>query len=150
MKYAMTIIAAVLAAGCGDDKDKKPTAQPGVALVDVEAGTCGGLVEDDVLSNRFFAVPCAGDHVSEVAGSYELDEGDGSYPGAAQLRLDTQLACRPIFERYVGTDYWTSRYELKAIPPAPSAWSVGERKVLCLVVGKDGERLNGPARGSRR
>jgi hypothetical protein len=135
-------------AGCGDDEKARATDTPGFPVVDAEPGTCGGLAEDDVLRTRFVAVPCAGEHKSEVAGSYDLTGED--YPGQSELRLQTQLECRPIFEQYVGSSYWESDFELATLPPAKSAWAMGERKVVCLVVGKDGAMLEGPARGSKR
>ncbi|HRE88628.1 MAG TPA: septum formation family protein [Myxococcota bacterium] len=151
MKYRLLMVMAALAAmavGCGDDEKARATDTPGFPVVDAEPGTCGAMAEDDVLRTRFVAVPCAGEHKSEVAGSYELTGED--YPGQSELRLQTQLECRPFFEQYVGTSYWESDFDLATLPPAKSAWAMGDRKVVCLIVGKDGAMLEGPARGSRR
>lgn len=148
MKTVLVVMVVGLFLGCGDDEKAKATDTPGFPIVDAEPGTCGALAEDDVLRGRFIAVPCAGEHVSEVAGGYELS-GD-EYPGQSALRLETQIGCRPFFEQYVGASYWESELEIMALPPAKSAWSMGDRKVVCLVVGKGGAMLEGPARGSKR
>lgn len=147
MKYGWMMIVGLLWA-CGDEQAKKTVSEPGFPLMDAEAGTCGRLSPDSLRSNRYIAVACTAEHESEVAGTYELT--GEVFPGQSALRLETQLECIPIFERYVGTSYWASRYELQAIAPAPSAWAVGERKVICLVVGTAGAVLDGPARGSKR
>lgn len=138
--------------GCGEDPRPKTTDTPGFPIVEALAGTCGQLAEDDVTRNRYVAVSCVQEHVSEVAGSYDLSDEptQGAYPGQSELRLETQIGCRPFFEQYVGTSYWESTFELMALPPSKSAWEVGERKVICLVVGKDGAMLEGPARASKR
>lgn len=141
MNYGYVMIVALLVAAlgaCGDEQRTKTPVEPGFPLVDAVAGTCGHLAPNGRM-NRFIAVSCTGEHESEVAGTYDLTGEE--YPGQSALRLETQLACQPIFDRYVGVSYWTSRYELRAIPPAPSAWAMGERKVICLVVDKDGKML---------
>jgi hypothetical protein len=147
-----TWLMAALLWGCSDDAKPKPTDTPGFPIVEALPGTCGTLAEDDVTRNRFVAGSCVQEHVSEVAGSYDLSDEptQGVYPGQSELRLETQIGCRPFFEQYVGKSYWESTFELMAIPPSKSAWEVGERKVICLVVGKDGAMLEGTARASKR
>jgi len=133
---------------CGDDAQKPPTEALRVSIRDVLDGACVSFTDDNAFVAELEVRACGATHDVEVAGRYTLT--DETYPGRSQLRLDTQLACLPIFEAYVGKDYFASSFELRAISPSPSSWSVGDRTVLCLVVSEDGQPLTTVARGSGR
>ncbi len=143
--FALVMASAV--SGCGDDAKVVPKVER-VTIEAIEDGTCATFVDDNAFVREFDKNACGLPHAVEVAGRYTLT--DAEYPGASALRLDTQLACRPIFEAFVGTSYFASEFDLRTVSPSPASWSVGDRTVLCLVVSKDGSLLTTLARDSGR
>jgi len=145
---ALLMLSGLAPPACGDSAPKAPTEAERVSIRDVADGACVSFSDDNACVAELEVRACGQAHDVEVAGRYTLT--DATYPGRSQLRLDTQLACLPIFEAYVGTDYYASSFELRPISPSPSSWSVGDRTVLCLVVSEDGQPLATVARGSGR
>lgn len=137
--------------GRGDAGNADAALPPPLETVRIDAvqeGACVTPVDDSTFVFQLNRYDCSVPHAAEVAGRYVLEDAD--YPGASRLRFETQEACRPIFEAYVGKSYWTSVFDLKTVSPSPSTWRVGDRTVLCLVVGQDGASLTAAAKDSAR
>jgi len=140
-KYIMAALALV---ACGGDAEKQAQTLP--TIDDLAIGTCGAPAEEGGFVREFAVAPCDGPHATEIAGRYTLP--DAEYPGSSRLRRETQTACIPIFNQYVGRSYWFSDFELRTVSPSPSSWAAGDRVVVCLVVGENGAPLESAARDS--
>ena len=130
------LIALGLLVGCSGSDASDDGA---IDVADLKTGQCVSAASADVFVRAFEGGPCLEPHAMEVAGSYDLD--DGEYPGVTALVLSSQRDCIPIYERYTGADFWDSPWDVKPIIPSPVSWREGDRRVICMVVDLDGEPL---------
>ena len=102
-------------------------------IADVRVGDCfdltDGLDVEEVGDIR--AIPCDEPHTFEAY--YATDLAGGDYPSRAVLDSETEAACIPSFEPYVGRDYETSELYVTSFEPTPESWGDGDRGILCVV-----------------
>lgn len=130
-----------------------PDVEPGdtVAVGSLRPGQCATPTSDDLFVESFQVTECDNQHANEVIAIYDIPDGTypgDEYPGNSLIGRDAYERCQPLFEGYVGTPFWDSVYDIKTITPAASTWAEGDRTVVCLVNGVDGEMLTTAARGS--
>lgn len=120
-------------------------------IVDVRVGDCfdlnDGLDVEEVGEIR--AIPCDEPHDFEAY--HTTDLADGDYPSRAVLDAETEAACLPSFEAYVGSDYATSELYVTSFEPTAAGWDDGDRGILCVVSTENAATpLTGSVRDSGR
>lgn len=91
-------------------------------------------------------VDCAEQHLAEVVGVLELDQGD--YPGESAVLLQAERGCAESFEDYVGAQPAVSGLTLLPVAPRENDWRIdGDRTVVCLA---EGPALVGSVRGGQQ
>jgi Septum formation len=108
-----------------------------VAANDLEVGDC--IVDEDTLnSTDVEGIDCEEDHVFELIGKFDVDDGD--FPGDDELSTQGQERCTgDIFEEYVGVPYVESA-EVYAtpVPPSEETWNeADDRTILCVAHTQD-------------
>jgi hypothetical protein len=61
-----------------------------------------------------------------------------------------ESACDNAFLPYVGIQITNSILDTDFWYPDSESWDHGDRKVLCIAYGPDGDRLDGSVRGTKR
>jgi Septum formation len=119
-----------------------------VAANDLEVGDC---VEDEETLNSadVEAIDCGDDHVFELIGKFDVDDGD--YPGATELTAEGDERCQgEIFEDYVGVPYEESaEVYVSPVPPSEETWNdADDRTILCFAHTLDLASTTGSVEGS--
>jgi hypothetical protein len=120
-------------------------------IVDVRVGDCfdlnDGLDVEEVGEIR--AIPCDEPHTFEAYFTTDLPEGD--YPSRSALDAQSEAACLPSFEPYVGRAYETSELYVTTFEPTQQGWREGDRGLLCVISTENAESaLTGSVRNSGR
>ena len=142
----------VLAGRTGSDSDRPPAGSTGPSVaatrvdpLDLHRGDC--LLTED-LSERIddvAVVPCTQQHDAEMSGTVTLPE--APWPGEDEVDEQSDDACRPVFEAYVGIPFDDSDLDYTFITPRRETWESGDRLVICLVTTLDGT-VSTPMAGS--
>jgi hypothetical protein len=98
--------------------------------------------------DAFEAIPCSDPHQGEVYLVENTYFADGSYPGDDAASAQSEEACGPAFEGFVGEAYEESTLDFVSLYPTQGSWDAGDRSVVCLVVkptesGEDLETVTG-------
>ncbi len=120
-------------------------------IVDVRVGDCFDLNDGSDVEEvgEIRAIPCNEPHDFEAYHASDLPAGD--YPSRAVLDAETEAACLPTFESYVGRDYETSELYVTTFEPTPEGWNDGDRGILCVVSTENAATpLTGSVRDSGR
>jgi len=108
-----------------------------VAANDLEVGDC--VEDEDTLNSADVeAIDCDEDHVFELIGKFDVDDGD--YPGASELSAQGQERCTgDIFTEYVGVPYAESaEVYASSVPPSEETWNeADDRTILCVAHTQD-------------
>jgi hypothetical protein len=72
------------------------------------------------------------------------------WPGESAVVKASEAACDKAFLAYVGIEITKSRLDTDFWYPDSASWDDGDRKVLCIAYGPDGDRLDGSVRGTKR
>ncbi len=120
------------------------TVAPSTSSSEFEVGDC---LWWDVASTSatFMVVPCAEEHLVEVAGPGDLAATfapEAAFPTPDELRAALADLCGPIVERYLGR-VPEDGIEPGVIAPTEATWSEGDRVAWCTVgkARRDGARL---------
>lgn len=98
----------------------------------------------------FRVVDCNSPHDGEVFASYVIPMSSSEpYPGEEQVTKIAQRQCKQAFEGYVGVRQRFSELSIAFVYPSPESWSIGERKISC-VVQLDQGKLTESVRGRGR
>ncbi|MEM8925114.1 MAG: septum formation family protein [Actinomycetota bacterium] len=140
-----------------------------LVLVVAAAGGCSGggdYVLDDDIAMRVGLGDCLGSasvdqpetltivgcdeaHVAEIYYTFNVPEGDGSWPGESDIEDDAWVVCERAFEPFVGTPYDDSSFLLSYFGPSRDSWeTMSDREVLCVLGYFDGDLTKGTARNS--
>lgn len=120
-------------------------------IVDVQVGDCFDLNDASDIEEvgEIRAIPCDEPHTFEAYFLRDLPA--GSYPSRSVLDAETEAACLPSFEPYVGRDYETSELYVTSFEPTPEGWDEGDHSILCVLSTFNGETpLTGSVRNSGR
>jgi hypothetical protein len=116
-----------------------------IQLGDCLNGLSGGLVES------VEGVPCSEPHSEEVYHAFNLDEGDGTFPGDEVVGTAADEGCYAAFEPFVGTTFEESEYGFSSLTPSEESWDeLDDREVLCLIANYDGTPKTGSAEGTAK
>ena len=72
------------------------------------------------------------------------------WPGESAVVKASEAACDKAFLSYVGIEIGKSRLDTDLWYPDSASWDEGDRKVLCIAYGPDGDQLDGSVRGTKR
>lgn len=64
---------------------------------------------------------------------------EGDYPSRSALDAQSEAACLPSFETYVGRDYETSELYVTTFEPTQQGWREGDRGLLCVISTENAE-----------
>jgi hypothetical protein len=120
-------------------------------IADVRVGDCFDLNDGSDIEEvgDIRAIPCNEPHDFEAYFTTELPA--GSYPSRSILDAETEAACLPSFEAYVGRDYETSALYVTTFEPTPESWDQGDHGILCVISTEDAATpLTGSVRDSGR
>ncbi|MFC5177611.1 septum formation family protein [Nocardioides taihuensis] len=139
---AVTLLAVLALAGCGDDPQGTDTDPAQVDAVDQPAlGACRELTPDDVAlpSNATKTVDCSEQHTAETFAVGTLPESmdDASYDDASVESWANQT-CAEEFQTWLGADESLSMRTLLSwvwFRPSEQAWGDGARWYRCDVIG---------------
>ena len=113
---------------------------------EVEPGACLATLPAKDSSDPLDLVACEEQHLGEVVGTFDLDE--GAYPGEVAVLTQAQDGCAEEFTSYVGTPPGSSTLNLLPVVPRENDWIVdGDRTVVCLA---EGPALVGSVQGTAR
>ncbi len=120
----------VLGRGGGGDDAEDPYVLLGI-------GDCLDL--DDLSGGR--PIDCDRAHDGQVFAKPEL--ADAGWPGEVDVVTVSESACIEVWDRAVGTNFYTdTRFDFVALPPNEARWEVGDREVVCvLTLAGGGEML---------
>lgn len=143
-----TAPASMSAAASTDPGETASAAADGeeTSVFDLEVGDC--FTSESTLLDTVLVVDCEQSHVYEVFDVGDVEGGDDTYPGDAEIGETASAQCQASFEEYVGTAYEDSRWYLTSIPPNEATWAEGDREVVCLLHLQDESEVTGSAEGS--
>jgi len=71
------------------------------------------------------------------------------YPGTEEILADSLSECIARYEKFVGTPYRDSEYDVVALAPTGELWLDRQQRVsMCGVTSTDGSKLEGSVRGA--
>lgn len=120
-------------------------------IIDVRVGDCFDLNDGPDIEEvgEIRAIPCDEPHTFEAYSAKDL--ADGPYPSRTTLDAESEAACLPSFETYVGRDFQTSELYVTTFEPTPEGWEQGDRGILCVISTENAETpLTGSVRNSGR
>jgi hypothetical protein len=144
----LLVVLALLLVACGGaqrGESGEITEGGDVDVFSLNVGDCFGATEGDEVAS-VQAVPCSEPHESEVFALVDYEDGD-EWPGDEAITTFSDEECGAAFEEYIGMSYNESRYFITYLQPTEETWADGDREVVCLVVGPDGEPVTGSLRG---
>ena len=123
-KAGVVAVVAAVASGCA--------ARP---VAEVKAGECFNFSAEATEVSTVVVVECAGPHAAEAFEVFDvaLDAFDATAIAAA-----ADEGCLGAFEAYVGYPYNAADFYYRALTPGADGWENGARRVVCLVVAKEG------------
>jgi hypothetical protein len=124
-----------------DAQDDPPGRRIGTDTAIVDALYAGGAER----------ASCDLSHSHEVAGRWTFEENAvAPYPGAGTLTDRRLAACEAAVAAYVGHPLEGSAFDVVVAVPTDAAWKDAIRSGACLVERRDGQFMDGRARGSGR
>ena len=108
-------------------------------------GSC--VADEDALSSaEIDTVSCDDEHAFELIAKFDLDDGDGDYPGEDEVREAAEEGCQgDRFTDYVGRTYEEATDVLVTpLPPSEDTWKgAADRTVLCFAHAPDAAPTTG-------
>jgi hypothetical protein len=148
---ALTAVVVIgIAAGEDDsvadpDVPSQTSDQPVVDVGELGQGECFDETENDF---EVIEQPCDTPHDGEVFATLVL--APRAYPGDRAVRDEAEAACDREFKDYVGVDIHASELDSDFVYPSRDMWEDGERDVMCLAYGPDGDPLDRTVKDSKR
>lgn len=90
-------------------------------------------------------VDCSEEHEAEVY--YAADSTAAEY--SATILEDAEALCMEEFAAFVGLPYDESRLYMFQTAPTQATWDAGDRQIVCLVAGDEGEMFTATLEDSR-
>ncbi|MGF1648633.1 MAG: septum formation family protein [Kineosporiaceae bacterium] len=109
----------------------------------------GGATEDGAMPQveAVEGVPCAEPHDAQVFHLFDVTDAE-EFPGEESLQVTSEEGCLAEFEAFVGAAYEESVLYSSSFTPTAGSWAQGDREVVCLLVGENGEKLTQDHRDS--
>lgn len=105
--------------------------------------------EEGYSFSEITVLPCSEEHDMEAYAATDLP--DGEFPGETELWMQADEFCFDQFTDFVGVPYEESTLYFESFTPTKAGWAFdGDRKILCLLSGEEGEVLTGSMKGSQR
>lgn len=133
------------------------TEPPGIPIDPAVLGT-GDCFEERVLSgqaqtefeeSQTVEVDCEDPHRNEIYLITAMpDEAGTEFPGEEAVTEFADDACLAAFDSFVGLDYVESIWEIGYIVPTEESWPLPDRRVVCFVFNRDGDKVSGSAQGT--
>jgi hypothetical protein len=118
------------------------------SLTSLRTGDCFDSVHG--LLPHYRLRSCAGPHEMEAVGVFSDASPDGTpWPGLTGFDVD-RPRCGALTTSYVGGVPDPLRYRASTLVPSERQWSLGTRRVVCILEAPGGTSLVGTARGSAR
>jgi len=113
----------------------------------LKVGDCFSTDATDEVSD-VGGTPCSEPHDSEVFALADFDaDSSAEWPGQEAIDTFSDESCTAEFEGFIGLPYAESKYYISYLQPTEESWANGDREVVCLVVGEDGEKITGTLKG---
>ncbi|WP_323959712.1 septum formation family protein [Arthrobacter sp. JZ12] len=94
-------------------------------------------------------LPCSEKHDMEAYAATDLP--DGEFPGETELWVQADEFCFDEFADFVGAPYEESSLYYEIFTSTKAAWGFdGDREILCLLAGQEGELLTGSMKDTGR
>jgi hypothetical protein len=147
----LVVLAAVIVAIVSRPSSVSPTRRltgkqlrPGYCV----RGSNLGLDTNGPWPREVTVVPCTQQHLAEVFFAGSVWPQSLAYPGDNEVDRQANNRCDTALDAYVGrADYWV-KFTDRAIVPGSTAWSSGDRLVICIAYKADYESANYSIRGS--
>ena len=105
--------------------------------------------EESYSFSEITVLPCSSEHDLEAYATTDLPDGD--FPGDSEIVALAEEFCYNEFPGFIGTEYEESSLYFESFTPTKASWAFdGDREILCLVSGDEGELLTGSMKGSGR
>lgn len=113
-----------------------------------EVGSCVIMAElEDASLFDFPTVPCDEEHDAEVIHTFDVD--DPEFPGEDDLQDHAGAVCEPVFEAYIGSDFWSSSLDMYLFWPSSYTWNTfNDREIICIAYTMDGSMVTESFRDS--
>jgi hypothetical protein len=148
------LMVALFAIGFSSADDNYGSPEP-VSSYSPPAGTTyvdelvvGECFDDGSTEEEVVRQPCTGVHQGELFAIGTLSQ--QPWPGEQEVRKASQATCDKAFLTYVGIAVDDSELETLVWYPDRTAWSAGDRRVMCAAYGPDSEDLDGSVKGTKR
>lgn len=134
--------------------DSGAIVESGQAVVtDIQVGDCfnavGAVDEYGGEIETVPMVPCSEAHDFEAYHEFQLEDGNGFYPGDSEVATAADQGCYDGYEAFVGVPLEKSELGFSSMSPTAGSWvDFEDRRVLCIVSGD--ERVTGSLEGSAR
>lgn len=150
--FAVTIVAAVLAAGCSAERDASGAIESAGSL-DAFSMQVGDCFDDSFLSGGEISdvpgVPCSSPHDNEVYALFDIP--GTKFPGEDAVEELADSGCLERFETAIGMNYQESVIAFTTMYPSEGSWAQGgDREVICVGYHMELEKLEGTIIGSAR
>jgi hypothetical protein len=123
-----------------------PTYSGPITYVDeLSVGEC---FDDGPADPEVVRQPCSLPHQGELFAVVTL--APQAWPGEQGIETVAQAACDKAFLPYVGIAADKSELDSMSWSPEHSAWSSGDRTVICAAYGPSGDALTGSVKGTHR
>lgn len=133
--------------GAARDDSGAITEEGNVDVFTLKVGDCFSTEETDEVSD-VGGIPCSEPHDSEVFALINYDaDSSAEWPGQEAIDAFSDEGCTAEFEGFIGLPYAESKYYISYLQPTEGSWENGDREVVCLVVGEDGEKITGSLKG---
>lgn len=94
-------------------------------------------------------LPCSDPHELEAYARMDLPHDE--FPGDTEVEILADEFCYEEYAGFVGTEYEESSLYFQFFTPTKAGWSFdGDREILCLIAGEEGELLTGSMKGTGR
>jgi hypothetical protein len=105
----------------------------GTSLDALDVGDCFEDPGDISEVSSVDTVDCAEPHGLELFSTVSMGSESRIFPGVDQLFAELEDECIARFDGYVGSDYWTSVYDIVMFTPLPDGWDDGDRTGMCAL-----------------
>lgn len=131
-----------------NDEGQVTEANENADVFSVRIGDCINLTSEASESFTVPIVPCDEPHDAEAYAAMDL-EGE-NHPGDDAVMAEADAFCLDEFSTFIGMPYENSELLMNYFYPSEESWAQGDREILCLAYGLEGEKVTGTLANSQR